>query len=69
MAKITLTVTVDLDEVLTENEVDNLASDLAFDLKSFTRFSQALHAKQGVTVATRVAREATWGSPISSFAP
>jgi hypothetical protein len=65
MAKITLTVTVDLEETLTERELDHLVHDLEFDLKSVARFSQALHAKQGVTVSTRVVPAATWGAPIS----
>lgn len=65
MAKVTVVVTVDLEEVFTPRELDNLAHDLEFDLKSVARFSQALHAKPGVTVSARVAPEATWGSPIS----
>lgn len=65
MAKVTLTVTVDLEEVLTPRELDHLIHDLEFDLKSVARFSQALHSKSGVTVSTRVAPESTWGSPIS----
>lgn len=69
MAKITLTVTVDLDEVLTPRELDHLTHDLEFDLKSVARFSQALHSKPGVAISTRVVPAATWGSPISPFAP
>jgi hypothetical protein len=65
MAKVTLVVTVDLEEVLDPVELDNLASDLAFDLSSVARFSQALHAKPGVSITAKVAPEATWGSPVS----
>jgi hypothetical protein len=67
MAKITLVVTVDLEEFLTPRELDNLTHDLEFDLKSVARFSQALHSKPGVTVTAKVAPESTWGSPISSL--
>lgn len=63
MAKVTLTVTVDLEEVLTPRELDHLVHDLEFDLKSVARFSQALHTKKDVTISTRVVPSATWGSP------
>lgn len=65
MAKLTLVVTVDIEEDLTPRELDHLAHDLEFDLKSVARFSHALHSKQGVTVSTRVAPESTWGSAVS----
>lgn len=67
MAKVTLVVTVDIEEVLTPKELDHLVHDLEFDLKSVARFSQALHSKPGVTVSARVAPESTWGSPISAL--
>lgn len=65
MAKITLAVTVDLEENLTDRELTDLAADIAFDLKSVARFSKHLHARQGLKVTARTVPSATWGSSIS----
>jgi hypothetical protein len=63
MAKATLIVTVDLEKEMTNEELNALTADLAFDLKSVARFSKQLHGTNS-QVHVAVDPNKTWGGPI-----